>query len=1118
MKNIRFFINTTAFLKYTLFLFCATFSMLASSQSQIISADSRKLREWTITNENYEALNQSKRLKVSERARRLYENPHFYNLFRVNFNGGPHAGKKVLKGYQNSVKGINERDIAVLLLNKVPIYGEGLALAQRYHSNPDNFSVSFGEDEYDSYAYFGSHTRFGKTNGAYQEYLLRPEGAASLARIAYFSIELGILSSKKHSTNFDTLSRKFANTFKIDESEVKNLVANYDEAVKTLPNGDQIRSTDIEILPPQDKTKKHKRKTTENSDNLEDAFNELSDDDKAKVIDPKIPTWQKKRLLNIDDSNSGNTLQKRAIRLLQLEKKVDDYHKDLNGFVSIVALVDQEFAFKFNRAGKAYGKIMSAFGQYDIEGELNVRMLGDMASGIGIVLTLMSKNSGPTADEVIMEMLGEVLANQKLILEQLAEIEHKQAILESDLSYIISISAQQHKETLRELTNIIERLDKISAARYQEMNYTRELFEEGILNDLKTRTNVLTKRVLDPSSAIFEDIISCKQNKGMCSKQAVTHQKEVFDQLSRIVSYATDPDIYRGKIFSSPTPINDTKIMDWDYIFNEVSAAARIDQLEEISKWMNSEYLKDDTLRQKYRNPSISYVRTVDTDVYENLINPNLFINVLLPEYLKMAVFYDRFDELFIDSARLKAQFSKIEDSARESREAIPLARVLLEKYGNKVYDHMMNYLELEPLAIEGHKNLLEFIQKRITNSLYRKLEQKEKVVKHLDPTANQDTFIAQNFPLLISLAAEDLNQLIDLELMKNLSNEKNKDIVQLGEHFGLWRKVEEGRPLSDIYYSSRTVFKGKIEDSSISWGGRLSQTRHVTYLELSARAKSLIPKSIRYIPEKTIEIKARYSIKALKPNDFFIFLNKDRENFIFTYKDDSDIRFRTKIDDPNYMGDKPEERPLQSERNSAILALILSREIVKRIDDWINEFGKKIQGNEKTHQDFANWEKARNALLWHIDNGYGNCINQYSGGVNKVLNTRLIELVYQSAKTIKYEHLMRKMSHKEFIDAKRSVIKTFRIYFPLIPQRPYTDKEKKQLSRMGVTLVSDIKPAQTNPIEYTKNKWGDYYGQFLDADELPRPVDPNIYGVTCDLGAGNLSHAKKLVKLLPKT
>lgn len=1075
----------------------------AAPQDNTIRSASKYQREHKISKEYLEALGGNTKLRTVERGRLLYQYPHFYNMSKVMLYVGANAGENILKGYQNRVSRENKRDIATILSSSIPIYSQLQAFSDLKHSKPENFSVSYGPKDYDLHAHYGLHTPHGKTNGAYQDYLLTPDGREELKRVSYFSSELGKLSEQKYLDGFEQQKEAFSKIFGVSNADANRFIKLYDQAIKELPAGEIFQAEDLFILSNDQIASKSKSDRPQNNvQNIQQRYQELPAEDKLKVSNSKIPPSEKIEILGISPEDYLALVEEKTkqTRLYNLGQDMKEFRGNLYGATSIISLIDPHAADTINKMGRAYASIYEAIEEMKINEQFDLKNLGSLANGVGIVLTLMQQNSGPSADEVIIEMLEQVLKNQMTIIKEIEKLGQKQGVLEEDISYMISLSKQEHKETMQKLSEINTHLGRIEHRFYSSMSYTRELFEDDHLINLKTKTETIIGHFLDTASPGFDSIMECKRERNSCSREAKVKQNELFNHLNLIESYASNPEVYRGRIFSSVKPLIETPIEDWGKVYGNYHASMKTDLMEDISLWMNKEY-NGDSSRARSIYARYSKVGQVNTEVYKNIIRPDLLINHLLPEFLKTAFFYNKFDLLTQKSDVMKHQFNAINAAAMESRYAVGLARALLEKYGQKVHQHMLDHLQFEPLAeIPNYGSLSDFILSHLSDGPFER-----------------------------DFSVNEIIQMFDKSEFEDITSLKSMGLVNLGIHYGLWTIAQNTTDLEDAHFQ----YKVSRNNSTFTLNGTLRQKRHAQYLKLTADAKSMLSKGQNKFPEKLVELKVIYSVHVAEKDADYKLHNLDRNNFGIWLYDSFLVRISDavapgpqyfKMTDPEYVGDKPTEKPAISEDNVAIISYLLAYKIEENIKKWIAGFGDKVRKNPTVHEDFIKWEKARNALIWHIEYGYGQCLSTAK-------NLNLLRLVYESAGRANYNNVLDHSSLSDFLSASKHSSNTYIVSFPKLPARKMNEKEIARRKTMSKLFGSSpilrgysynekeenyMLPERINPIESTKNRWGDLYGQFLEVGELPRVPEASLMS-GCDYGPGNISTGKVLIDMLPK-
>ncbi len=901
-------------------------------------------------------------IRLINRKKHLFEQPHLYNFYHSSLNGGITAGKKTLRGYTEWLK---MKNIAVFasggeaLAGSNSIYGAGALIGMSYiedkFNNFDNMKVIFPVESNTprksvaEWIVYSRHPLRNVKNSKLRTYFLSSKGNISLDKIAYFSLRMDDIDWLDDDEN--EAYKRFIDEFKFTKEDVDSLLKLRVKALKELPSPHPINNSQEHTL---------NDKKTE----IEKNFEKLSDNEKIKLESSDIALENKMAVLGIDETDYEDFLKE--IELGELDSTLETLNEMAYGTVSIIALFDKQTAAKLNQFFIAKNKLIQAIESIRINRSINWSSAGNLASGISIVLELTQSQNQTNIDLIILDLLQKILRNQAIILREVQQISKLLMATREDIWYLFDQLDNLKELNTRSYLELKGRLSSIEKKIESQRIATNQRFKDDTIVDIKLNSDIILQDFLDPTSPSFREQLNCLANKEDCSDSAKARQEKIASHLNTIFSYSTNKEIYQVFFNDKRNPLETASSVKW-IEFSDIYPEDRNETLVHLSHWMNEQIRHLDFWEKR------NLVK-VDTSKYDDLINRKLLATVLIPEFVKVSQFYNEYDSLISKANLLKWQFDRTKAAKVESRLAVPLAFYLYQQHAKTVIDAM-------PTASQTVVQISDdYFKSKDRNRKGRKIRQKH-LYEYLSRITNKDAAV-----LFGTLEAPESFKFLEHSNYKNSFLDKSGSgslykLIHLGEGLKIWNISEEIKPLPNADFQSN--FNGSTVHSHIN------QNELLYSIELTPQGINLDKqKQLRKIlNSNSTLIRKRYSVEIPdfdKDQSFkSVFIaDYSKENFAWAIKDspDGSARKYTAFVSENYVGDKDEEHFDLSEEVTWAMSQILYRALSVQIKTDLDKFKKQLKfRGDHLKEKLENYENSRLALQSHILFGYNECLEKVS-------------------------------------------------------------------------------------------------------------------------------------------
>lgn len=327
-----------------------------------------------------------------------------------------------------------------------------------------------------------------------------------------------------------------------------------------------------------------------------------------------------------------NALADAQNELTDIEKhneRVKNLTEEVNGAAQIISFFDPELGSKFSALANGGLQIFDGIGSMYASGGLSFSGVGNVLSGISAISGVFG-DSGPTADEVILDAISQVVELQIETLKLLTEVKQDIAVLQGSVDYLIELSQQNTQDILDSIDDVKDQIDLMTDQLLSLNTLIRSSFRDEVLRNVS-----LDERAADILRDPLTQIYQMAETRPDTYADFPQELKDVYLKLrfylQDLVKLSTDLDIIR-----TPT-----------FMLQENVFARPIEQLEDIIALPIEE-------RMGFAQHAVAFLVKPDADprtkalgrrltaALEEIGNPALFFNVFLTRFiLSRGLHYD---------------------------------------------------------------------------------------------------------------------------------------------------------------------------------------------------------------------------------------------------------------------------------------------------------------------------------------------------------------------------------------------------------------------------------------------------------------------------------------------
>lgn len=434
---------------------------------------------------------------------------------------------------------------------------------------------------------------------------------------------------------------------------------------------------------------------------LEKTLQDLSEDNLNCLRSSSSTQEEKRKALGLDKPEDLKRLVDSLITLpdqeevtsLSIEEQriqhaayVQQRMSDINSTAQIIALFNPELAQTVHDGATAMLQAFDGLKGLNLNG-LNIADIGSLSGAIRLGVSLLGK-SGPTADEVIMDLLGDVLRNQQEIIKSLSRIEGKIDRLSNDMAYLLEFSKMSHEEVMGKLSEIQQKLETIDNRIIGLRQYVQQLHLEDITSGLDMKNDNFKTAFANPHSSVRKLLEKPESDRTVSEQMTLNNKYEQLeDHLQKIVSYATNKRVIKSQIFTVPNKFLSTTSDSLENEMGNLSPEYRASLLPEIAQWLAME---------KFRL-QLKDMPFIDQDKFEDICNPALFSEIFVPTFVDAAQWHRNREIVHAQAEKLRAQFYKISIASVEARNALPLALAVYQTHATTMEEYLKDYIESIP-------------------------------------------------------------------------------------------------------------------------------------------------------------------------------------------------------------------------------------------------------------------------------------------------------------------------------------------------------------------------------------------------------------------------------------
>lgn len=412
----------------------------------------------------------------------------------------------------------------------------------------------------------------------------------------------------------------------------------------------------------------------------------MTEDEKADTFARQAIQQLNDDLLNAPAGSERAASLKQNISKFELaihNRQVSNLQQTAQNAAQILYLFEPELASDIQSTSNAALRIYDGMNTMGINNAIDMASMANVAGGVGLAIALMNQNTGPSAEEIMFDMLNAVLENQKRMIAQLASIEDLVDKLQSDVDYLIAFAQKNQDITQSVLIELHADIEKISSKLDSSRTYSREIAEAKEVLDLEITEGTLHAEFRNPLSSNRPGLLECFKDQDNCS----VHEKILFSDLKEhittIVQYATDPKSIDNIIFKDERDIISVDVSTIEGEFMDYNAAERNGHLKGIIDWLN--------VSRNALGLSTHYI--ADQSHFDGVANPTLFTDTLVPLYARSANWH--FNRAFIaqQTNKMEAQQDRILNAARQSRDTLPIAMATYAAYAETIKHDLDQFL-----------------------------------------------------------------------------------------------------------------------------------------------------------------------------------------------------------------------------------------------------------------------------------------------------------------------------------------------------------------------------------------------------------------------------------------
>ncbi|MDN5215055.1 hypothetical protein QQ020_23440 [Fulvivirgaceae bacterium BMA12] len=422
-------------------------------------------------------------------------------------------------------------------------------------------------------------------------------------------------------------------------------------------------------------------------------------------------------------------------------QNVKKFHSYGYALSSALALFDPKTAKTISEANNAATKIYDGVGALKIADSFgksfDFTAFGNVASGVGIVVSLLKKNSGgASADEVMIGMLKQVLRNQKIIIEQLGELRQDVWYLQKDVQELLRLMEDHHNFVKEHLENIENHLDKIEQEIYESRDVNKIFQQQKELRDLSLEEAKLLETFLygahSPYHKEATDALVMSRNVPINGQTTIpNHIKNKFEDLSKfggkVAKYAT-VELENKKTNAIHTDYSDIEKLKLNEIKQKLDmSSAVVTDSSKINQYYGMVPKIGTWLGKHLKKGHVQYVDSLpskpdghDLEKYKNrakkntgIPNPAIFTE-LMEQYVYLTQFmlvHDHNGDGVIDHDFHIDEFgedlARIEDAIDGMREHIPFAFAVfnyhLQQLEQQHFDFIYSNAFKQNLIVHDH-------------------------------------------------------------------------------------------------------------------------------------------------------------------------------------------------------------------------------------------------------------------------------------------------------------------------------------------------------------------------------------------------------------------------------
>ena len=461
---------------------------------------------------------------------------------------------------------------------------------------------------------------------------------------------------------------------------------------------------------------------------------------------------------------------KRAPKQREHQRNVDAAKSNARSGAAILALVNPDLAKDMEDGLSAAIQVYDGVATMVIDGAITFDAMGTVAAGINLAIAVLS-NKGPTAEEIIIDMLRDVLANQRQMLEMLYELDGKVNVMLHKLAKLDQSLERFEKNTTR---NFIELKRQVDRLKFVQKDYATLLAADQKIFGLY---EYIASEVKPISTAHSEsDIVKCQDNWESCSKDSRTRArfKALESILHRIKTIGTIT-IANSLSFIQDEPIDTLKWTNITYHLSR-NIGSRVGSLPSALSWLE--------------NHGTSYGSlSLRTENVKNIAHPDYF-TLLLDLYVDNGTLMPQHRDAFdgdISVSEFVLQARKIEKASATLREASVIAVKVLK-------DKLTNILALNTLSLKNSAPVFPAFNSKETPDIHVSLKPAYKDYV-LGLKAQQESLEIPFANLFKSSLREHISQSAD-ELV-SLAEQRNYHgaFVYLGNYLGMFTFNIESNP-----------------------------------------------------------------------------------------------------------------------------------------------------------------------------------------------------------------------------------------------------------------------------------------------------------------------------------